>query len=181
MSWERRLLDLFEDLEQQAEGVALAARDAEIAELARAEYAEVELASRWHASLGCQVEVTGHHGLVLRGRVAGTGDGWCLVEESDQHGADAQEWLVALGHVVAVRGLSPQAHPPAVRPLTSRLGLGSALRGVADERQPVTIVRSDGKRRSGRLVRVAKDFVELLVEDGGTEVVPFEAITAVRR
>ena len=179
MSWEQRLLDLFEDLEQQAEGAALAARDAEVAELSRVEYAEVELASRWHASVGHHVEITGHHGLVLRGRVARTGNGWCLVAEVDQAGVD-QEWLLALDHVVAARGLSPSAQPPSLRPVTGRLGLGSALRGVAEEQQPVMVVRSDGTRRRGRLLRVGKDFVELSGE-GGTEVTPFTAIVAVRR
>ena len=181
VSWEQRLLDLFEDLEQQAEGAALAARDVEVSELARAEYAEVELASRWHASLGRQVEVTGPHGLLLRGRVARTGHGWCLVTGGDGSGADAQEWLVALDHVAAVRGLSSQAQPPALRPVTGRLGLGSALRGVAEERQPVLVVRADGARRVGRLVRVGKDFLELAAEEGGVELVPFSVVAAVRR
>ena len=56
MTWERELLDLFEDLEHQAEGLALTDRDAEVAELARSEYAEIDLAARVHASVGQPVE-----------------------------------------------------------------------------------------------------------------------------
>src|SRR4051794_10210086 len=55
MRWEERLLDLFDDLEQQAEGLALIGRDAEVAELSRAEYAQVDLADRLHASEGRSV------------------------------------------------------------------------------------------------------------------------------
>ena len=169
-----RLLDLFEDLEQQAEGAALAARDSEVAELARAEYSGVDLASRCHASLGQQAELTGPAGLVVRGRLARAGDGWCLVV------GDAQEWLFALSHLLAVRGLSSQARPAALRPLTARLGLGSVLRELAEDQAEVTVIRSDGELRRGRVGRVGQDFLELTSE-GGVEVVPFSAVVAVRR
>lgn len=178
MSWEQRLLDLFDDLEQQAEGAALVARDAEVAELARSEYSEVGLADRWHASVGRDVEISVLGGAVVRGRVARAGAGWCLVVEG---GGPDQEWLVALDALVAVRGLSPQAQPPALRPLTSRLGVGSVLRGIAEELEPVTVLRSDGELRRGRIGRVGRDFVELVAETGQLEVVPFTALSAVRR
>lgn len=181
MTWEQRLLDLFEDLEQQAEGAALAARDAEVAELARAEYSEVDLGSRWHASVGREVQLSAAHGLVLRGRVARVGAGWCLVVQTAGESDGDREWVVVLDAVVSVRGLSPQARPASLRPVTSRLGLGSALRGVAEDRAPVTLVRTDGARRRGRLGRVGQDFVELLAEDGSTEAVPFSALVAVLR
>ena len=181
MSWEQRLLDLFEDLEQQAEGAALAARDAEVAELARAEYSEVDVASRWHASVGQDVELTGPHGLVVRGRVARVGAGWCLVTEDRRAGAEPQEWVFVLGCLVSGRGLSTHALPPPSRPLPARLGLGSVLRQVAEERTPVTVVRIDGERRRGHVGRVGKDFLELRPESGGLEVLPFSAVVALRR
>lgn len=182
MSWERRLFDLFEDLEQQAEGAALVARDAEVAELARAEYSEVDLTSRCHASVGLDVELVAGHGLVVRGRVARVGAGWCLLVCGSGSGRpDAQEWVFVLGALVAARGLSPQARPPSTRPLTGRLGLGSVLRGVAEEREPVTLVRTDGERRRGRVGRVGQDFLELFPDDGALEVVPFSAVAALRR
>ena len=174
MTWEARLLDLFEDLEQQAEGAALAARDSEVAELARAEYSEIDLASRCHASVGQQAELTGPAGLVVRGRLARAGDGWCLVV------GEGQEWLFALPHLLAVRGLSAQARPPVLRPLTARLGLGSVLRELAAEQAEVTLVRADGELRKARLGRVGRDFLELASE-AGQEVVPFSAVAAVRR
>ena len=81
MHWEERLLALFDDLEQQAEGLALSARDAEVAELGRAEYAQVDLASRLHGSVGRRV------GLVVEGLgrldavLARVGAEWCLADE----------------------------------------------------------------------------------------------------
>ncbi len=182
MSWERRLFDLFEDLEQQAEGAALAARDAEVAELSRSGYAEVDLASRWHASLGCLVEVGAGHGLVIRGRLAQVGAGWCLVVEAPTGGgSDGQEWVVCHSGLMSVRGLSPQARPEPLRPLTGRLGIGSVLREIAEEQDTVTMIRTDGELRRGRVARVGRDFLELVGETGGVELVPFSALAAVRR
>jgi hypothetical protein len=151
MSWEERLLDLFEDLEQQAEGAALVARDAEVAELARAEYAEVELASRCHASVGQLVELTTAQQLVVRGRLVRAGEGWCLVsaEEAGAAGGAGAEWLVAFSAVVSWRGLAGQARPEGVRPITARLRLGSVLRPLAEDRARVVLVRSDGVQRHG--------------------------------
>lgn len=174
MTWEQHLWDLFEDLEQQAEGAALVARDAEVAELARMEYSEVDLAGRCHASVGRVVELAIRSRLVVRGRVARTGDGWLLVVAGD-----TTEWLVASNHVVGVRGLSEQAHPDAVRPVTARLGLGAVLRRLAEERAELVLLRSDQEQRRGRLRRVGKDFLEL-VSDDTVEVVPFGAVVAVR-
>ncbi len=181
MRWEERLLALFDDLEQQAEGLALAERDAEVAEQARAEYARVDLASRFHASLGraLVLAVTGS------GQVDATlvrvGDGWCLLE------AGRQEWIVRLEAVASVRGLADRAVGQEARPLGARLGLASALRGVADSRAETVLHRLDGTWLRGTWGRVGADFAELLVgDDGGwgpgrtVEVVPFSAVSSVR-
>lgn len=193
MSWEQRLLDLFEDLEQQAEGAALVARDAEVAELARAEYAEVDLASRCHASVGHLVELTTAQQVVVRGRLARAGEGWCLVAaqssaqsstqsstQSSRSAADGDEWLVAFSAVVSWRGLAAGAQPEGVRPITARLRLGSVLRPLGEDHASVVLVRSDGVQRRGEVGRVGKDFLEL-VTDVGVELVPFGAVAAVRR
>ena len=51
MGWEASMFALFDDLEQQAEGMHLADRDADVADLSLAEYARVNLAARLHAAL----------------------------------------------------------------------------------------------------------------------------------
>ena len=68
MRWEERLLDLFEDLEQQAEGLHLADRDLELVDRGRAEYAHVELTARVQASLDEHVRLSVAGVGVLKGR-----------------------------------------------------------------------------------------------------------------
>ena len=46
MSWHESMFAVFDDLEQQAEGLHLAERDAEVADLTLAEYTRVTLAAR---------------------------------------------------------------------------------------------------------------------------------------
>ena len=182
MRWEERLFDLFDDLEQQAEGLALIGRDAEVAELSRAEYAQVDLASRLHASTGRSVRF-GVSGLgLVEARLARVGEGWCLL------GNGSTEWLVRTAAIRSARGLSQHGRTAMARPLTARLGLTSVLRGVAETRSAVVVHHLDATSQRGLLGRTGADFVELVVGDdaaatraaGEVEVVPFASLAAVR-
>lgn len=176
MGWERRLLDVFDDLEQQADGLALAARDADVDELGRAEYAEVDLAARLHASVGRTVQLElagwGRHDVVLE-RV---GRGCAVVRETWGGGAAVVLNTAAL---CGASGLDPGARPEELRRVTARLGLASALRHLAEEVDQVAVVRVDGVRRTGRLGRLGSDFLELVGETGQLEAVPLRAVAAV--
>jgi hypothetical protein len=173
--WDDRLAGLFDDLEQQAEGLALADRDAEVAEAVRAEYSQVDLASRLRATLGSPMRMTVVGVGVVDGSLRRTGDGWCLLE------GERSEWVVRLAAVTAVRGLADRRVETSARPLTARLGLGSVLRGLAETRVATVLHRSDGTLLPGLLGRVGADFVEVLgTEDGRLDVVPFWALAAVR-
>ena len=105
MHWEERLLALFDDLEQQAEGLALAARDAEVAELGRAEYAHVDLTSRVHGSvrgrLALAVDGVGRMDVEL----VRAGADWCLVRDA------LHEWLVRY-ELGGLEGLVDRSHRP---------------------------------------------------------------------
>jgi hypothetical protein len=185
MRWEEMLVDLFDDLEQQAEGLALAERDTEVAELGRAEYAQVDFAARLHASVGHRVVLVvaglGH----VEATLARVGTDW-LLAESDQY-----EWILRTAALEHVRGLSDRAVDERARPVPARVGLGSALRSVAEARSTVVLHRTDGGSVRGQLRRVGADFVELWVSEhaeswrsdtaGHVEVVPFGALAAVRR
>ncbi|MDX6326363.1 MAG: hypothetical protein QOK15_2717 [Nocardioidaceae bacterium] len=177
MTWERRLFDLFEDLEQQAEALDRAERDAEVAELAVAEYAEVELAARVHASIDAEVELWLTGGELARGRLVRAGADWCLLRDGT---ASARECLVRLAAVAAARGLAARAVPEPSRRVTARLRLGSVLRSLAEERHPVQVLGVDGQRRQGVVHRVGADFFEL-VGDTGAWVLPFTGVAALRR
>jgi hypothetical protein len=178
MRWEERLFNVFDDLEQQAEGLALQARDAEAGELARAHYAEVDLASRLHASIGARVELALEGLDPVRGVLERVGAGWCLVGEDVDGGG---EWVLNLRHLLSARGLSDGAVAEQGRSVASRVGIGSALRSIAEAGDPAVVVRFDAVSRRGRLGRVGADFVELVEDAGVTTLLPVSAVAAVRR
>lgn len=177
------LRHVFEDLEQQAEGLQLAARDAELVDRRRSEYAEVTFLGRLHASVGQEVRLAVAGVGALDGRVARVGLDWCLVEAA----APAQEWVVLLAAVKLATGLSDRAVSEVARPVTARLGVRSVLRGVADSRAEVVVHHLDGSRSAGLLGRVGADFVELVGgpvtgrRRGPADVVRLETVAAVRR
>ncbi len=192
MRWDEMLLGLFEDLEQQAEGLALSERDLEVAELSRAEYAQVTLQDRLHASTERTVTL-GVAGVgTVVGVLARVGADWCLVAtDGEARPGPAQEWILRLDAVQRAAGLSERALDEASRPLSARLGLGSALRGVAAERSEVRAHLRDGAVLRGQVGRVGADFLEISVGDGAAwdadrgrhrrELVPFRALAALRR
>lgn len=185
MKWEERLVDVFEDLEQRAEGLHLAARDAELVDRSRSEYAGVTFAARLHASVGAAVTLSVAGVGPLEGRLARVGVDWCLLETFA-----AQEWVVAMAAVRHASGLSERAVNELARGVVDRLSIRSALRGIADSRSRVVLHHVDGTELRGRLARVGADFVEVSPEseDAGTRartrqaaVVPLSMLAAVRR
>ncbi|HEX5988329.1 MAG TPA: hypothetical protein VFY86_17525 [Nocardioides sp.] len=175
MHWEERLLAVFDDLEQQAEGLALGARDAEVAELGRAEYAAVDVAARLHGALGSRLRLTVTGLGALDGRLARVGSDWLLLDTG------THEWLVRLDALAELRGLGERALDQPHRPPTARLGFASALRGVAEDRATVLLHRQDGASVRGVPRRVGADFVELTDQEAGPVVVTFRSVAGVRR
>ena len=165
MSWERALLDLFDDLEAQAEGLALERREEDVADLARAEYAEIGLAERLQGSVGGTVALEVAGGARLHGRLHRVGRGCAAVTPAEL----PLLHLVNLAHVLSVATVSPLATSEQALPVTSRLGLASAVRHLTEEVDAVTVLLSDGRRVSGQVVRVGADFVEVLTEDARTD------------
>jgi hypothetical protein len=171
---------LFEDLEQQAAGIHLAERDAELVDRARGEYATVTFASRVHASLGRAVGLTLLDGESVAGTLTGAGVDWCTISVPRQ-----QSWLVRLHGIATADGLSSRALPEAARPALSRLSFGSALHRVSEDASVVSLHLVTGRGGRVRVVRIGADFVE--VEQVGESastfaavLVPFGAILAVR-
>ncbi len=172
MRWEDQLVDLFEDLEQQAQDLHAVERAPELADRSRAEYRGVTLSSRLMASVGCELvlEVSGV------GPVAGVlqrvAQGWCLVRGS------GQEWVLALAAVELLGGLSPRSVPEVAWPRVASLGLGAALRRLGEQHLPCVLHLRSGVRHEGRLARVGADFVELDLDVGRTVLVGFAALAA---
>jgi hypothetical protein len=174
--WEDSVLGMLDDLEMQAEGLQLAERAAEVGELSVAQYAEVELLGRLHGSVGRSVRVGTLDGLELHGRLTAIGSDWFLV--SDQQGGVA---FVPLTAVAVLGGLAAGALPEVARPLTARLSLRSALRGLAEDRRPCTVHLRGGRTLSGNLIRVGADFAMVRQSGTGEQLtVPLGAIAVVR-
>ncbi len=154
MGWDERLFDLLDDLEGEAGALFAAERDAELADRSRAEYASVTLASRLMASQGriVALEVDGVGS--VRGELRRVGTGWCLVA------GDAGDWLVPVDAVASAEGLSDRAVPEVAWSALARLGVGSALRRLADNATRCVVFTRRGDRHEVLLTRVGQDFVE---------------------
>ena len=187
MAWEEELFAVLDDLEQQAEALYDAERDADLADRSRAAYRDVTLASRLAASLEAEIrlEVVGVG--TLAGVLERVGDGWCVLR------GPAQDWVVCLPAVAAVHGASPRSVPEVAWPAVARLGLSSALRRFADAGERCVLHLREGASYDGVPRRVGADFVEISVGEpspsgradhtgrsGRTLLLAFSAIAAVQ-
>jgi hypothetical protein len=174
VSWDEQLFSLLDDLEQQAEAAFDAERDLELADRSRAEYAQVSLASRLMASLD--------HDLVLEvlgvGRIEGAlqrvGTGWCLL-----HGR-GQDWIVRHEAIALVHDASRRSVPEVAWSPVTRLGLGSALRRLADAGERCLFHIVDASHHDLLVTRVGQDFVEGRAVDGRAVLVAYPALSAVQ-
>lgn len=177
MGWEEQLFGLFDELERQAEELFTEERDLELADRSRAEYAQVTLASRLMASVDAEVAVE----LLGVGQVRGTlrrvGAHWCLLASL------GHDWVLRTAAVSAVSGASPRSFPEAAWSPVHQLGLGSALRRVAEAGERCVVHLVDGRRHDVCLTRVGADFVEARAGEGeGARdvLLPFEVVAAVQ-
>jgi len=155
MPWEEELFSLFDDLESQAAAAYALDREAEIADRSRAEYAQVPLASRLMASVGQELVVDVRGVGQLAGTLSRVATGWFLLSGA------ATDWVVRHDAVGSVVGASERAVPDVAWSAVARLGLGSALRRLAESGERCVLHRLDGVRHDGVLRRVGADFVEV--------------------
>lgn len=172
MGWEDELFALFDD-DGQAGTLASAARGAEHADRGRAEYQTVTLAGRLMASVGSEVTL----GITGVGSVTGTVDrvaaDWVLVS------AGEHDWVISGDAVMTVERASVRSIPEAAWSPLTRVGLGSALRRIAEAGERCLLHLRDGSRHEGSLRRVGADFCELVEGDERrTILVPFTALAA---
>jgi hypothetical protein len=174
VTWEEQLFSVLDDLEQQAEALYDAERDLDLADRSRSEYAQVTLASRLMASLDTVITLE----LPGVGRVAGTlqrvGTGWCLLHVA------GRDWIIRTEAITAVRDASSRSVPEVAWSPVTRLGLGSALRRLAEAGERCLVHRADGGRYDVVLTRVAQDFVEGTDESGRTLLIAFSGLSAIQ-
>lgn len=174
MSWEHELFAMFDDLEGQAAALWEADREAELADRARSEYASVTLASRLMASVDAPVGIDLPGVGRLEGRLARVGRTWALIEGT------GQDWIVPLRHVLVVTGASERSVPEVAWSPLNRLGLGSALRRLADAGTRCLLHLVDGARHEAYVERVGADFLECRTVAETRVLVPFDGIVAVQ-
>ena len=169
--WER----LFEDLEGQYDEAERLEMSAEVADRTRRELARLRLTDRARLAVGSDVGLGLGGAGTVSGRLLATGPDWLLLRADS-----GPECLVALSAVDWVSGLSGlAAEPDSGGAVHARLGLGYALRRIAQERSPVTVVLRDGAQLTGTVDRVGADHVDLAVHPLDEPRRP-GAVTAVR-
>ncbi|WP_395693857.1 hypothetical protein [Nocardioides sp.] len=174
MAWEEDLFAVLDELEQQAEAAFGAERDAELADRSRSVYREVTLASRLMASVGAAVrlEVTGVG--PVEGMLERVGEGWCLI------GGSGQDWVVSLPAVTAVLGAGPRSVPEVAWSPVARLGLGSALRRIAEAGERCVVHLRDGTSYDVAPRRVGADFVDAVAGEGRPVLLALASVAAVQ-
>lgn len=174
VTWEEQLFAVLDDLEQQAEALYDAERGAELADRSRAEYQQVSLDSRLMASVGRQVRLVVVGVGVVGGTLERVATGWCHVRGS------AQDWVVRLAAVGAVHGASERSIPEVAWSPVAKLGIGSALRRLADAGERCVVHQVDGTFHDAVVHRVGADFVEVAVGEGRSVLLAFASIAAVQ-
>jgi hypothetical protein len=154
---------LFADLEGQFEAEQAAELAAEVVERTRAELARQTLVDRLRASGGHPLVLHVVGGAAVRGTVELVGAGWLLITE--HHGSQV---VAPIGAVTGISGLPGWAAEPGTASRgAGRLGMGSALRAIARNRDAVRATLVDGATITGRIDRVGADFFEMAAHPPG--------------
>jgi hypothetical protein len=148
---------LFDDLEAQADQLAAAELQAEVADRTRYEHGLIRLIDRLQETAGHPIAVTVAGAGAVHGRLVDAGTDWLLLEE-----VGSREVLVPLAAVLGVAGAGARsAVPGSEGEVGRRLDLRWALRGLARDRAGVAAALRDGSTVSGTLDRVGADHVDI--------------------
>lgn len=180
MRWD----DVFADLEGQLAAAGQWDREAQVAELVRAEQGAVALEDRLRGQGETPVHVMLTGGLPFRGTLGQISATWFILE-SAPHSV-----LVPLRSVVTVAGLGRRSRTEASTVRRTR-SLASALRTLARDRALVTCFLESGHPEPvtviGTIDTVGADYLEVMPVHGrsrsgvsGAVAVPFGALIAVR-
>ncbi len=192
MRWEA----LFDDLEGQMSSAEAADTAAEVAAMARAEFARTGLTDRLRGQVGSPVSLRLRDGRWLRGAVVTAAPRWLLLDTAAEAGGGRPHaparapgrLLLPLDAVERFQDLGSAQGAPAGE-VERRLGWGGALRALVRDRAVVTVLLATGDL-AGTLDRVGADHVDVAVHpldaprrrSAVTEVasLPFPAVLGLR-
>jgi hypothetical protein len=159
MRWEQ----LFSDLDARFDDLADAEMMAELADRQRVAAGAISMVERIGGAVGRSIRVRTVAGIAVTGTLLRIGPDWLLLQEGP-----GREALLSLAATTIVEGLSA-ATGPAVKGVELRLNLRHALRGLARDRAPVSLVVAGGVGEpaglytevTGTIDRLGADFLEL--------------------
>lgn len=167
MRWD----DLFADLEAQLAAADAANLAADADQRLRLEVGRATIVGRLRAVVGHDLAL-GVGDQVIRGRIESVGPDWLLL-------GGPPETVLPLAAVGWLQGLGRASEVGSPGHVWSRLGLRSALRGLARDRAEVRLHHSAGPPVTGTIDRVGDDHLDLAVHAPG-EPRRASAVTAVR-
>ena len=165
MRWD----DVFAELAAELAAVEREEAEARLGELVAAEFAGTTFADRCRARRGQSLTLRLQDGSTRSGTVRDATRGWLLLADGDRRS------LVPLTAVVLAWPLQGSAPEP--RPVEARLGLGHALRALAEDHLPVLVRTTAGDHR-GQIVRVGADHLDL-AGGAGVLTVPWRGLLSV--
>lgn len=152
MRWQQ----LFADLEARFDAEQEAVERAETSSRARHELGSLRFVERLGGAVGSPVVLLCRGAGQVSGTLSDVGRDWLLLDDG------GRELLVATAAVRAVGGLGRRtAVAQGAGPVTSRLDLRRALRGLARDRASVQVLLDEGTSLHGTIDRVGADYVEL--------------------
>lgn len=166
MGWNDDLFAVFDELEHRAEVLHDLERTPELADRSRAEYAGVSLSSRLMASTDTEISLEVVGAGVLMGRLTRVASDWCALEGP---GRDGRDWVVVTSAITLARGLSARSVPEVAWSPVARLGLGSALRRIAEGGSGCLVYLLDGTSHEVLVHRVGADLIEVRRVQAGPE------------
>ena len=165
MAWD----EVFAELAAELAAAERDEEEARLGDLVAAEVAGTTFADRCRARRGKPLTVRLTDGSSRTGTVRDATRAWVLLTEGDRR------VLVPLSAVVLAWPLRGSAPEPG--PVEGRIGLGHALRALAEEQSAVLVRTAAGDHR-GRIVRVGADYLDLAAEPN-VLTVPWRALLSV--
>ncbi len=161
MRWER----LFADLEARFAADELVSREADIADLVRAERSRLTMSDRLRPHIGTVLAWRLEPGTGLDGSIQATlmdvGTDWILIATAS--GSMRRHLLVPARSIHWIGGLSGVAQLDESQ-VAKRMGLTVVLRGLARDRSPLRVLTAGGQL-TGTIDRVGADHLDLAMHD----------------